>query len=111
MQERLTRKPWRTNPERMVRKQILLTPDQNRRLKARATAAGVPEADIVRQGIELALDLPADPEQDWRERFKQVMQDEPISEAFAERIRENKRFQREAWRKRLARNRRLMAGD
>ena len=39
----------------MVRKQFLLTPEQNARLRAEARASGVSEADIVREGIDLAL--------------------------------------------------------
>ena len=39
---------------RMVRKQVYITAEQNNALKRRAKALGVPEAEVVRQGIELA---------------------------------------------------------
>jgi hypothetical protein len=39
---------------RMVRKQVYITPEQGRLLKRRAKALGKSEAEIVRQGIELA---------------------------------------------------------
>jgi hypothetical protein len=41
---------------KMVRKQIFITADQNRRLKARAAATGVSEAELVRAGIDLRLE-------------------------------------------------------
>lgn len=106
MQESVTKKP-----QRMVRKQILITPEQNRRLKKCATAAGVPEADIVRQGVELALETRENQSRDWREKLEQFLQGEPLDAAFEERMRDNKRVQREAWRKRLQGNRRLLADD
>ena len=37
----------------MVRKQFLLTPKQNARLKAQALASGMNEADIVREASTL----------------------------------------------------------
>ena len=39
---------------RMVRKQVYITIDQDRLLKRRAKALGVPEAEVVRRGIDLA---------------------------------------------------------
>ena len=39
---------------RMIRKQVYITAEQERLLKRRAKALGVPEAEVVRQGIELA---------------------------------------------------------
>lgn len=59
----------KSKPPRMVRKQILITPEQSRRLKARAEAAGGSEADIVRQAIarELGIDEPAGG--DWKQRL------------------------------------------
>jgi hypothetical protein len=41
---------------KMVRKQIFITPEQNRRLKAHAAATGVSEAELVRAGIDLRLE-------------------------------------------------------
>jgi len=39
---------------RMVRKQVYITNEQQALLKRRAKALGVPEAEVVRRGIELA---------------------------------------------------------
>lgn len=39
---------------RMVRKQVYITKEQQALLKRRAKALGVPEAEVVRRGIELA---------------------------------------------------------
>jgi len=39
---------------RMVRKQVYITPEQDRLLKRRAKALGVSEAELVRRGVELA---------------------------------------------------------
>lgn len=50
----------------MVRKQIFITAEQNRRLKQRAARTGTAEADIVRQGIELALTSKQAEADDWR---------------------------------------------
>jgi predicted DNA-binding protein len=105
MQESVGKKP-----QRMVRKQILITPEQNRRLKARAAQAGTAKADIVRRGIELALSA-EQAEDDWRAQLGRALVAGALDEHFAERVRENKRVQAEAWRKRLERTRRSLAGD
>jgi hypothetical protein len=106
MQESVGKKP-----ERMVRKQILITPEQNRRLKARAAQTGTAEADIVRRGIEMALSAELASQDDWRAQLGRALEAGALDEPFAERVRENKRVQGEAWRKRLERTRRLLAGD
>lgn len=100
-----------SKPKRMVRKQILLTPEQNRRLKQCAAAAGVPEADIVRQGVDLALETRECGTRDWRDNFRQFLNGSPLDEGFETRVRENKQAQREAWRKRLLGTKRQLAND
>ena len=40
---------------KMVRKQFFITAEQNRKLKARAAATGVAEAELIRAGIDLRL--------------------------------------------------------
>jgi hypothetical protein len=50
---------------KMVRKQIFITAGQNRRLKARAAATGVSEAELVRAGIDLRLEQKEE-KPDWR---------------------------------------------
>ena len=39
----------------MVRKQVYLRPDQDRRLKAHADRAGVPEAQLLREAVDRFL--------------------------------------------------------
>ena len=51
---------------KMVRKQIFITAEQNRRLKQHAAATGVSEAELVRAGIDLLrLDQKTE-KTDWR---------------------------------------------
>lgn len=50
----------------MIRKQVFITAEQNRRLKQRAAQTGKAETDIVRQGIELALTSKQAEGDDWR---------------------------------------------
>ena len=50
---------------KMVRKQVFITAEQNKKLKAHAAATGVSEAELVRAGIDLRLERkPA--KVDWR---------------------------------------------
>ena len=42
----------------MIRKQIYLEPDQNTRLKQVADAAGIPEAELIRQALDQHLQAP-----------------------------------------------------
>ena len=50
---------------KMVRKQVFITAEQNKRLKAHAVATGVSEAELVRDGIELRLERRVE-KTDWR---------------------------------------------
>ncbi len=106
MQERVQK------PQRMVRKQILITTDQSRRLKARAVETGLPETELVRRGIELALTAEQNDPDDWRDGLKRFLAEgEPLGQDFAERMRGLKRADAAAWRKRLARTRRALNGE
>jgi hypothetical protein len=49
----------------MVRKQLFITEEQNRRLKEQAVATGVSEALLIRAGIDLKLEGKAE-KTDWR---------------------------------------------
>jgi hypothetical protein len=94
----------------MVRKQFFITQDQNRRLKAAAAAAGVAEADVVRESIEQTLAQRSRAEPDWRKRMADVLATIQPNEAFANRVEESKKFQAKLWRKRIDRNRKLIDG-
>jgi hypothetical protein len=80
---------------KMVRKQVFITADQNKRLKAHAAAAGVSEAELVRAGIDLRLER--EPEKtDWRKLA------DSLSGAWAERenLDEEMREIRRSWNRR-----------
>jgi hypothetical protein len=50
---------------KMVRKQLFITAEQNRKLKERAAATGVSEADLIRAGIDQQLEVTTE-KTDWR---------------------------------------------
>ena len=53
----------------MVRKQVLLSADQNQRLKALASASGKSEAALIREGlVALIANLPAE-EENWKKAW------------------------------------------
>jgi signal transduction protein with GAF and PtsI domain len=58
--------------ETLIRKQVLITREQDRRLKALAAASGIAVAEVVREGIDLALEKRADDGDDWREQLGRV---------------------------------------
>lgn len=80
---------------KMVRKQFFITVEQNRRLKAHATATGVSEAELVRAGIDLRI-VQAPVAQDWRDGLGN------LSGAWAERKDLNDEMQeiRRSWNRR-----------
>jgi hypothetical protein len=80
---------------KMVRKQFFITAEQNKRLRAHAAAAGVSEAELVRDGIDLRLERK--PEKvDWRRLA------ESFSSSWAERenLDEEMREIRRRWNRR-----------
>ena len=47
---------------KMVRKQLFITAEQNRRIKSRAAITGLSEGEVIRRGIDRELDeKPAEP--------------------------------------------------
>lgn len=85
----------------LVRKQFLLTPEQSARLRAHALASGVTETDIVRAGIDLALQRSEADDDAWKSAWSQaagVWADRDDLEAFYE----ERRRSRAARRHRLA---------
>ena len=56
----------------MVRKQVLLTSGQNRRLRQRATETGEAEAEIVRRGDDLALEAGQADDADWKAAWRKA---------------------------------------
>jgi hypothetical protein len=83
----------------MIRKQIFITEEQNRRLKAEAARLGVAEADLVRAGIDLRLAQEVH-DDDWKSALDR------ISGAWAER--ENLDEEMKAIRSRWSRRREIL---
>jgi predicted transcriptional regulator len=70
MQERV--KPKTIASSRMVRKQLFMTADQNRRLKSLAVATGKSEGALIRDGIDALLAREQAVEQDWKAEILQA---------------------------------------
>jgi hypothetical protein len=68
---------------KMVRKQIFITVDQNRRLKTRAAAMRVSEAELIRAGIDLRLQEQAESQKAWSDTVAETVA--KLSGAWAER--------------------------
>jgi hypothetical protein len=60
MQDKMPRK------QRMIRKQVFITPEQDRRLKERAALSGVAEARLIREGIDMVLEKQRPEDDDWK---------------------------------------------
>jgi predicted transcriptional regulator len=75
-------------PARMIRKQILLTPEQCRKLKALAVATGRTEADLFRDAIDAKLTSAG--EVDWKVGFFAAVAEWPEDSDIGERIAENR---------------------
>ena len=83
---------------RVFRKQVFITAEQNKKLKARATATGVAEAELIRAGIELRLEQKLE-KPDWRAAL------DKLSGAWAERddLEELLEKRRQGWARRRKR--------
>jgi hypothetical protein len=81
---------------RMVRKQLFITAEQNRKLKERAAATGVSEGGLIRAGIDLQLAGKAE-KTDW------LSLAEGLSNSWAERdgLEEEMREIRRSWNRRV----------
>jgi hypothetical protein len=88
---------------KMVRKQIFITADQNKRLKTHAAAAGVSEAELIRAGIDLRLQEQGEKQKAWSETVAETVA--KLSGAWAERddLDETLRKNRKGWKRRLKR--------
>lgn len=58
--------------ERMVRKQVLLTVAQSRWLRRRAAETGLAESEIVRRGIDMALEAGPQDDADWKAAWRRA---------------------------------------
>jgi hypothetical protein len=68
---------------KMVRKQIFITADQNRRLKTQAAATGVSEAELIRAGIDLRLRDQSEKQKAWSDAVAETVA--KLSGAWTER--------------------------
>ena len=85
---------------KMVRKQVFITAEQNKKLKARAAAMGVAEAELIRSGIELRLDQEPEEQRAWKSIVDETLA--KLSGAWAERenLDEEMREIRRRWNRR-----------
>jgi hypothetical protein len=71
----------------MVRKQVFITPEQNRLLKQRAKATRRPEAELIRAAIDRELGIEGDKD-DWKAgimaTFGALADEEGLEERIAE---------------------------
>lgn len=87
----------------MSKKQVFITAEQNKKLKARATATGVAEAELIRSGIDLRLNQETEQERAWRDVVDETVA--KLSGAWAERddLDNLLRRNRKGWKRRLRR--------
>src|SRR5215470_2764919 len=85
---------------KMVRKQLFITSDQNKRLKMHAAAAGVSEAELIRAGIDLRLQEQGEKQKAWSDTVAETVA--KLSGAWAERddLDEEMREIRRRWNRR-----------
>ena len=88
---------------KMVRKQVFITAEQNKKLKARAAATGVAEAELIRAGIDLRLAQEPEQQRAWRSVVDETVT--KLSGTWAERddLDEILRKNRRGWKRRLKR--------
>jgi hypothetical protein len=85
---------------KMVRKQLFITTEQNRKLKERAAATGLSEGELMRAGIDLKLAQQSEQQRAWRDIVDETVA--KLSGAWAERenIDEEMREIRRRWNRR-----------
>ncbi|MFZ1104427.1 MAG: hypothetical protein WAN86_16535 [Hyphomicrobiaceae bacterium] len=84
----------------MVRKQLFITEEQNRKLKERAAATGFSEGELVRAGIDLQLERDLEQQRAWQDVVDETIA--KLSGAWAERedLHEEMREIRSRWNRR-----------
>ena len=85
---------------KMVRKQLFITTEQNRKLKERAAATGLSEGELMRAGIDLRLAKEPEEQRAWRDLVDETVA--KLSGAWAERenLDEEMREIRRRWNRR-----------
>ena len=81
---------------KMVRKQLFITAEQNRKIKSRAATTGKSEGEIIRRGIDRELELVTSTREggDWKDAWRQAFgmwkDRDDIEELYANRRRRDK---------------------
>ena len=102
MQEKLAK-----SKARMVRKQVFITAEQNRSLKAMAAALTRSEGDLIREAVTQHLAKQSLQDQDWKAAWRDaagMWEDYPEIEHVVQR-------NRDGWRKRREHNERRLRGE
>jgi uncharacterized protein YbjT (DUF2867 family) len=94
----------------MIRKQVFITAEQNRLLKAHARATGQAEAELIRSALDRELGLTHPPE-DWKSQLMRIVDDCKGGdfEGLATRVTEERQRQRELWAQRAEERRRKLS--
>ena len=90
----------------MIRKQVFITAEQNRKLKLRAAATGQAEAELIRAALDRELDNIAEND-DWRECLLAFAGSIPDVDHLEARVAEN----RERWNTRVDEGVRKLRGE
>ena len=89
----------------MVRKQMLLTPEQNRQLKSLAVASSRSEGALVREAVDLWLSRQQAEQADWKAHWRQaagMWKDRSDLDQFYAEQRRRRRVRRERMNKLMA---------
>ena len=79
-----------------------------------AAQSGRAESELVREGLDLALEGASVTDENWRERLSEVLASldgTSFDAAIVKRMRRNKAEQAAKWRKRLERTRKALSGE
>jgi hypothetical protein len=90
---------------KMVRKQLFVTAEQSKRLKACAAATGLSESELIRAGIDMRLEQEQEKRRAWQKTVDETIA--KLSGAWAER--ENLHEEMHAIRRRWNQRNRLLA--
>ncbi|MDZ4843411.1 MAG: hypothetical protein SH859_14895 [Hyphomicrobium aestuarii] len=94
----------------MVRKQVFITAEQNRQLKAHARATGQAEAELIRSALDREFGF-TDATEEWKSQLLRIVEDCKGGdfEGLATRVAEERQRQRELWARRAEETRRKLS--
>jgi hypothetical protein len=91
----------------MVRKQVFITAEQNRRLKQRAAQTGTVEAEVIRAAIDRELGLDTGGEGGWKDRMLAAAAQIEDADGLERRVNQL----REGWNRRIGETGRKLRGE